>query len=187
MYTYANDSICGERYIEWHENIKLTWDDFQGDQPEKISYELAAAATSVKMSFDINEARCEITCCIKVLFNKKKSWTAYKPVKIMNDSLGAEYLLKHEQGHFDIKEIYARMIRKKLSKIKRSSFKEVKREIENVKREFYSLESKDKYDKETNHSMNKEQQAIWDKKIFKELNDLDKYKNNTVIIKYRCD
>ena len=89
-----------------------------------------------------------------------------------------EICSKHEQGHFDIAEIFARKLNKEitmfLTKSKRhEELNNIYTKVMNEKRDTQQL-----YDEETNHSINKSQQAAWNKKIeemLEELKDYDDY------------
>jgi predicted secreted Zn-dependent protease len=72
------------------------------------------------------------------------------------------YILSHEQGHFDIAEIHARILQKRMSEYvfnTRTAQKDLKQIYKEV------TEAKEKmqndYDRETRHSINKARQAEW--------------------------
>jgi predicted secreted Zn-dependent protease len=78
-------------------------------------------------------------------------------------------LLKHEQLHFDISELYARKFREQLSKM---SFTEnVKIEISDLYEKITKkkIELQNEYDIETDHSVNILKQKQWGQKILIEL------------------
>ena len=90
----------------------LTWDDFKGRADKSTGY---YAETQWELSFGKIGFRSDQEIPLKDLvltlkFNEKKSW-------VVRGKETPE-LLKHEQGHFDIAEIYARKIRKKLQATK---------------------------------------------------------------------
>ena len=93
-------------------------------------------------------------------FQKPRSWGRSK----------TDYILNHEQGHFDIAEIFARKLNKKMSEYQfnkttyKNDLKNIYDGITTEKEVF-----QDQYDKETDHSRKKEQQAEWLKKIEKML------------------
>lgn len=91
------------------------------------------------------------------------------------ENLGT-YLLQHEQGHFDIAELYARKLRKDISEAERSP-----KHSSHTKEWFSSVyvhtisklwQCQRKYDRQTKHSKNREMQRKWNKKIAKELAEL---------------
>ena len=86
------------------------------------------------------------------------------------------YILSHEQGHFDLAEVYARKLYKKVQEYRfhqknyRKDLQKIYKEILDEKEEMQS-----KYDRETNHSINKEKQVEWLKKIEKMLEEYKDY------------
>jgi Bacterial protein of unknown function (DUF922) len=82
-------------------------------------------------------------------------------------------LLKHEQGHFDISEIWARRLNKKLQglcgrgKTVKEAEDDLKKEVDKLFDEhFKDLDKMQKdYDKETEGSRNDAKQTEWNKKI----------------------
>lgn len=154
-----------EETIYWNENRKLTWADYKGKvQPGSD----AAASTATYLGIEYNFGKDGFDYKITCSFSKTKSWAMHK-----ND-----YILSHEQGHFDIAEIFARKLHKKMSEyvFNKNSFKE------DLKNLYMNLTSEkdafqNKYDEETNHSINKEKQAEWLKKIGETLNELKDFAN----------
>lgn len=162
--------------IIWNDSIKLTWNDFKAhplnnNKNSTISCtSIFIKASNVKiLSFDID---------IIAYFIKNKSWVVLN----QKDELG----LKHEQGHFDITEIYARKCRKT---IRETEFK--KRNVGNLIKNIYNDSFKecnkqqDLYDKETDHSHNTKKQEEWNSKITLELRELENYKTTHLSIKLK--
>ena len=94
-------------------------------------------------------------------------------------------MLRHEQGHFDIYEIYGREIMKQLKETKAMSGKNFSDNVEKIFRKGFADLNKlqKKYDQETNHSKNKEKQDEWTKKLKKMLDDRKDYKVKEVEFK----
>ena len=94
-----------------------------------------------------------------------------------------DYLLKHEQLHFDIAELFARKMRKQFSE-KKFNLKSMKTEMSNLyKDQFTKLgEYQKEYDKETNHSRITKKQAKWAKDVQEALDNLDGFKDTTVVL-----
>ena len=87
-----------------------------------------------------------------------------------------DYILSHEQGHFDIAEIYARKLNKALKQYSfnvKTSPKEVPAMYQQIMKEEGQLQNQ--YDSETDFSRDKPQQAIWLEKIQRELDKLKEY------------
>lgn len=156
----------------WSKSDKLVWSDFKG-RPDKRNSHSAVTTSSLK-TLPILFTKEKVQYEIVTLFDKKKSWTK-------SDS---KPLLAHEQVHFDISELVMRKMRKKfiahklkdldgVNKMIDSTFKEALNERNKLNRE---------YDKETDHSRNKEEQLKWQKRIEEELDKFSDYSNILVTI-----
>ena len=152
-----------EELLDWNASRKLTWNDYKA-RPDPGSD--AAASTTSYLAIEYNITSSSFGYKIQSRFSKTRSWGLHKTA----------YILGHEQGHFDIAEIFARKLNKKMSEYKFN-----KRTYQQDLNEIYNdiLAEKEKiqndYDKETNHSINKEKQAEWLKKIAKMLGEYDEY------------
>jgi hypothetical protein len=159
--------------IVWKESQKLSWQDFKG-KPEK---RFAAASTSYDILKEINKnIESDFLIDIKAVFNTEKSWRKRTWV---NDQV-----LEHEQKHFDIVEIFARKLRKSMVVNSKLSEQELTKKIDSL----YLANEKamdvyqDKYDEETDGSMNGEMQRKWNETIKQELLLLNSFKSTTLII-----
>ena len=150
-------------YIPWHHERLLTWDDFQGP-PKRHTDAAASTSTSLGISYQIvnGELTCQITCH----FSKPKSW----------GSLKTDYILAHEQAHFDITEIYARKLHEALSNYKLSR-KNYQQDIGRIYNEIVDgKEAMQKaYDGESDHSRKRKQQTEWLEKIDQLLDETAPY------------
>jgi hypothetical protein len=158
--------------IEWDKSYKLNWTDFEG-KPDKNNEYKAISVASIEfkeMVYNKKDAHGKI----KTLFYKTESWTRSQ----------SEMLLKHEQGHFDITEIYARYLRKKLNN-KQFKKNTVSKELENIynKIEQEKNNYQDTYDKETVHGKNSEKNREWEERILKQLDELEEYSDAIVTLK----
>ena len=146
-----------EDFIKWNESRKLTWEDFKAAPRQMGS---TAAMTTTHLGFSYNVANGKVTYKIDCQFEKNKSWGLIK-----ND-----WILKHEQGHFDIAEIFARRLNKGVGEYQfnRVSFQKdldaIYKSIVDEKEKFQQ-----QYDDETDYSRNKTKQEDWFKKIESEL------------------
>ncbi len=146
-----------EDFIKWNEGRKLTWDDFKAP-PQNIGNTAAITTTHLVFSYSISNGK--ISYIIDCRFEKNKSWGLLK-----ND-----WVLQHEQGHFDIAEIFARKLNKQTTEYQfnKTSFQNdidaIYKAIVAEKEKFQQL-----YDEETDHSRNKSKQEEWLKKIENEL------------------
>lgn len=149
--------------IHWSPCCKLKWEDFKGKADSNSQFG-AISYPGIKYSLSANEDsfNTKVFC----FFIKSKSW-----VRVISTTG-----LIHEQGHFDIAELFARKLRKTFSEYK-FNYKTVGKDIDKL----FLLNKQERakadvlYDKETDFSRNKKQQAFWNKKIKTELDKLKKY------------
>lgn len=154
----------------WNEFYKLQWDDFQGE-PDKRS--LGDAATAVHIKAKPYLIKRKIHYDVEALFNRKKSW-----VRDTSPSL-----LAHEQLHFDIAELYARKIRRRVQELQRRGVTDI--EVFNEAIHALLLESNEvdeRYDLETLHGALSRKQAEWSARIKQELASLNAFRKPKRVI-----
>jgi hypothetical protein len=146
-----------EQFIEWSPAKRLTWEDYLA-RPSTSSD--AAAITSTALGLEYHVRNNILTYKITCRFSKTRSWGKYR----------TEYILQHEQGHFDITEIFARKLD---DAIREYSFnpKKFKTDLDQIYKDIMDEkeEVQNQYDLETDFSRNPEKQAEWLKKIQKQL------------------
>jgi hypothetical protein len=162
--TKPNNSLPDATYeFQWIEHRRLSWEDFQG--PVRANNEESAAATHCGIGFRINgmtqAGKPDVT--VYNTFYTKKSWVRHD-AKINS-------ILEHEQGHFDLCEIFTRKLRNRVGDISLNTpdikesllaiFSEVNNEYEICQQA---------YEDETTHGTNIHEQKRWMEKISKELN-----------------
>jgi Bacterial protein of unknown function (DUF922) len=159
--SFAQDK--DEELIKWASSQQLTWSDYKANPNPNSD---AAASTTTYLGIEFNIDQNGLTWKIQCNFSKTKSWGRSK----------TGFILKHEQGHFDIAEIFARKLNKKMSEYKftqttyKSDLKNIYEGITKEKEQF-----QDQYDNETDHSRKKEEQLNWQKKVEKMLEELKDY------------
>jgi len=152
-----------EQFIEWSPEKRLTWNDYLAE-PSSLSD--AAAITSTALGIEYHIRNMVLSYKITCRFSKTRSWGKHKTA----------YILQHEQGHFDITEIFARKLAKEIKAYKFNPRKyqddlgKIYKKVMDEKEEYQN-----KYDTETDYSRNKEKQAEWLKKINEELEDMDEF------------
>lgn len=164
-------SVSNEETMSWHETSKLTWADFKAN-PDLESDAVALTASGITFGYSVKTSGKKIvdfSTTVEAHFYPNKSWYLKDKSNI--------HILGHEQLHFDITELYARMFRQQISKLKVN---------QNVKKQLNKLheainiavnETQRKYDKETQHSINAVKQREWDNFIEKELKRLEQFKS----------
>lgn len=159
----APAQVKDEEVIRWHPQQRLTWADYKGKVKTDSD---AAASTATYLGLEYNFGRNGFDYTITCSFSKTRSWGLHK----------TDYILAHEQGHFDIAEIFARKLNQQLKayRFDRNNFKEdLKKIYVDLTTEKDALQNQ--YDRETNHSINKEKQAEWLKKIESLLSEFADY------------
>jgi len=157
-------SLAENPFIPWEAGRKLTWDDFKAP-PDKRSPNAAETSSAIKFDYSYNagELRFHIVC----QFDKNKSW-----VRVRSD-----YILSHEQGHFDITEIFARKLNKSVKEYRVGKPGDLTRDLnhiyENAMHQLHDMQAA--YDAETNFSINTPKQEEWLKKIKTRLEELETY------------
>jgi hypothetical protein len=142
-----------EEFIPWLMQRKLNWDDFSGE-PRRNSEAVASTSTSLGIAYQLE--RSGIVYRITCNFSKHKSWGLLK----------TDYILAHEQGHFDITEIAARRLHQELSAyvLNIKSYRQDINDIYNrIVKEKEAMQAT--YDRESDHSRNRGVQFEWLDKI----------------------
>lgn len=161
--------------ITWEEDRTLTWSDFKGpaDMASKFY-----ASTNSGVFYQVQQiSQNDFLVFVETFFDPKYSWKKEDQV--------THNLLKHEQLHFDIQELYSRYFIKSISE---TEFREVNKVFGKI-RELYAKSLEDAqdfsmdYDKETNHSIDKVAQLLWEKKIDALLDETREYDLKEISIK----
>jgi|SRR5258706_6508094 len=150
-----------EELIEWDSSRLLTWTDYKGHPDPRSD---AAASTTTYLGIEYRMDEKGFSYSIQCRFSLTKSWGKSR----------TDFILKHEQGHFDIAEIFARKLNRRMSEYQfnKATYKtDLKSIYDGITKEKEAFQ--DLYDTETDHSRKKEQQLEWLKKIENMLRELD--------------
>lgn len=151
--------------INWRPNYKLKWNDFEAN-PNAASPFGASSACSI--SYDFSYKNNSLAYTVYAFFTRTFSWSKFR-----NDSA----LLVHEQGHFNISELFARKLRKAITEYSvntasiNKDFEIMFNKVWDEKKAYDSL-----YDTETDHARIFKKQIKWNKKIADELKSLNAFK-----------
>jgi hypothetical protein len=151
--------------IPWMTDRRLAWDDFLG-HPQRNTDAVASTSTSLGVSYRVDEGALVYT--ITCDFSKIKSW----------GSLKTDYILAHEQGHFDITELFARRLHEALLQytFNRKTYKQdINAIYQKIVRE--KEEMQHAYDSESDHSRKRKLQFEWEEKIELLLKDSEAFAN----------
>ncbi|RYY39629.1 MAG: DUF922 domain-containing protein [Chitinophagaceae bacterium] len=143
--------------IPWSARRVVNWEDFRS-APVQGTEAVASTSTTLGLSYQVKDG--VLTFNITCNFQKTKSWGLMK----------TDYILAHEQAHFDITELCARQLFKELSEYqyeRRSVKADLTRIYNNIVAQKEALQNQ--YDGETDHSRNRKLQAEWLQRIEQEL------------------
>lgn len=156
----------------WDYSNKLTWNDYKAE-PDHAS-EMSAFSYITLSCNSVSGNLMYIDLKVEAKFHPEKSWVK----EIRNDK---EYLLGHEQRHFDIGEIYRRKMVQSLKNFEFSR-KTLQRDLDAITKSVYTghEETQERYDLETNHSLEKDIQEKWDAFIDREIDKLKPYETQLV-------
>ena len=149
--------------IEWGADRKLKWEDFKGT-PDPSSPKDAVSAVFVTHTWNCDYYG-NFTFTVTAIFEPDNSWV--KP------SAKSDALLGHEQGHFDLAEVYARKLRKALADLK-DPCKDLQRTGQTIDKlaadnEGDLLKEQKKYDDQTNDGTDAKKQGQWADRIKRDL------------------
>lgn len=153
--------------IIWQKDSMLTFDDFHAKIPKGYA---GCAATFILLT--PIEQSGNIVFSIQAIFMKSKSACTKT----------SDYMLKHEQLHFDICELYARKLRQQLTETDFKKVKNIQTEIQKMYNKVSAEcgKAEQKYDDDTNHGENPAKQKVWADDIAQQLAALDKYSDINV-------
>jgi hypothetical protein len=160
----ARSKISDAGAFEWNEQRKLTWDDFRG-QLDPNEPDVTAAATFCGMGFEARPGKNrKLDIRVYNTFFPEHSWVRQGEQK--------ESILAHEQGHFDLCELYTRKLKASLDAANNAGDNS-----ENMLADIYKLVMQDyqkrqqQYEDETHHGIIAEAQLQWQNMIARELSD----------------
>jgi hypothetical protein len=157
--------IQGQDTINWRPDYKLKWEDFCGAPDTSSEY---GGLTHAYIEYSLSNSNDSFHTVVYCYFNKKESWIR------KNTTSG---IIIHEQGHFNIAEIFARKLRQAF-KVYKFNPQNVNQDSQRIFKEI-ALDLKrmnEQYDEETDFSRNKKAQSYWNNKIVQELKKLEQFR-----------
>ena len=147
--------MSADRAFAWSTR-RLTWDDFQGDPPTEgsegavTSYTIYSAWKCRGDAFDFR---------VVAGFRSRQSWV--KAI-VLKDSVQRRTVLGHEQTHFDLAEVHARLMRRAFRELKRPC-RQSDGELSALAQRLGQTEKAEqrRYDAETKHGLMGDEQARW--------------------------
>ena len=181
--TLLSFSFVKDEFILWQENKKLKIQDFKAENKDTVKVnrqQFLGAISAIRIeysSFQRNKNSVP-DFSIKTYFDPNESWMLLK-----ND-----YVLQHEQIHFDLTELYARKMRKSVESLRQKNITNIsiyRKKIQhwNVMKEKasnqFDADNQDYYIKigqKILFQKNPKQEA-WKKKVDRELFQYSLFKN----------
>lgn len=137
--------------IYWHPQHRLTWNDFRG-RPNRGGNTVALTSSGIGIVYRSQRSGVPIID-VQCVFYGDNSW-------VKSDGRTG-YILQHEQLHFDITELFARELRRRIDLLpaKQRTWQNVQRLYTTVNRECDVMQTR--YDGQTHHSTNEYSQEQW--------------------------
>lgn len=153
--------------IIWQKDSLLTRADFKG----RVTKQWAGCCATFIMVAPV-ETNGNMEFSVQAVFIKSKS----------NIVQNSDYLLKHEQLHFDICELFARKLRKVMAETDFTKVKNIQHEIQTMynKVTMDCGKYEEKYDNDTNHGENPAKQKVWEDDVASQMKALDQYSSTMV-------
>ncbi len=143
----------------WKGNQLLQWADFEGEVKDTSSFdaECFANVSYEYVFYSPNDFRFDVYAN----FDRNNSWR--------RKEMQSDELLRHEQLHFNIAELFADRLKFEFENyIYSEDYEtEIVGIFNRVKVAYHQMQ--DEYDEETNHSLNKEEQKKWEDFIHDQL------------------
>jgi hypothetical protein len=157
--------------IEWNEANKLSWADFKGPI-QNDSDAAAVTASGITFSYTVRKSDNRITdfeAQVQAHFYPENSWF----IKARCN----DHILAHEQLHFDITELHARIFRYRLAHVQVSQ--NLKTQLEQlhttINQELEAMQKQ--YDRQSQNSIHREEQAKWNIYVAENLKKFETYKS----------
>jgi hypothetical protein len=149
--------------LRWSASRPLTVNDFKG-RPR--SAEGHAALTSANINTGASCRDNMFNGTARASFDPATSW-------VRDPARMTPALLRHEQLHFDITEVYARRLRQQLAAMK-VPCNQLGSAFDQVTKAAYAAwqQAEDAYDRDTSHGLQREQQAKWETQVHQQLAEL---------------
>jgi hypothetical protein len=155
--------------IVWDERRPLVWDDFRASPDPNNGAVALVFTTYTPASLSCpREGRAVLNEGMLALMEPGKSWV--KPVV-----RGNAEVLAHEQGHFNITEIYGRRVRSMIRGVDCTGrpfdavVNEIGQKFNALQTEWQATQTR--YDQETDHHINRAKQREWNDLIRRQLEE----------------
>lgn len=150
------EDIAAERGMPWSGRRPLVWTDFRGRPPQTGS-EGARTAYGIYYAWSCRGRAFAFHAV--AAFHPLRSWV--KPIVVGHPTEGAR-VLRHEQVHFDLSEVFARRMRERFAALSAACARSdvaLRALAQQVLQD--EKQTQQRYDAETNHGLIADRQAAW--------------------------
>lgn len=150
-------------FLSWDKGTPLNWHHFKGTPDAEDKVHAAVTFAGIDLKAERVNLLGEITFSARAVFDQQQSWSY--PERQTPE------ILQHEQLHFDIAEVYARKLERKLNSlnIRQGQKAAAKELLQRYTRAQLACQAR--YDAETVHGLNRQQQQAWHELIRRELSN----------------
>jgi hypothetical protein len=148
--------VVQDRAFAWSAGRRLVWDDFQGSPP-------TAGTEGAKTTYALYSAwKCrgaDFQFRVVAGFRTTQSWV--KPA-VLRDTAQSRSILAHEQVHFDLAEVHARLMRRYFTGLA-GACRKTDAQLGALAQQMEDAAAAEqrRYDAETNHGLLADRQAQW--------------------------
>lgn len=169
LLTFGFNSFAQRDLIEWNDTLQLSLADYKGGRTDTVQD--IASVCGIYCIPQILGDSASVT--IIAYFDRNKSWARKKRVN--------DLLLQHEQGHFDLTEVFARKLKKRIMAIRTNKKRFTKDLKELYEKTWDDLQNQHKaYDKATDFSNVEFAQRTWQNYIKESLVLYIPYQQQTI-------
>ena len=149
----------------WTTDRKLKSTDFRGAVDRSSSKKALTGANIIIVPYAFKNGAYQYRVLAK--FHKDISW-------LNTDN---SQIIKHEQLHFDIAELYARKMRRDIHRIHKDSGQVSQSDYRRIHKSLFTsyVHFQRRYDAQTGHSTDLEEQDRWEEIVAEELEKLEAY------------
>lgn len=164
--TAAQATKPTKEMLGWSASRPLTWADFKA---RPMGTDRLKAMTSANIDVQVACKDFVFSSTVTAVFLPQESW-------VQDAGKASANLLRHEQLHFDITELHARLLRQKLSTVKLDCM-HLNPAFSTLTKNYFTAWQREetRYDVESNHGLNQEKQLFWETQVKQRLALLESF------------
>lgn len=155
-------------------DYKLRWKDFHGEVEDGYEGFAAVSYVGFRFGYKGTARQDSLQVVVETFFNSDRSWHKADTSKA---------ILQHEQVHFDIAEVYSRMLKEKVSQ-SALTYKNYQQTLKALEQETRAAMNKadSLYDATTENGLVKAEQTIWNNNIAADMQRLKMFEPDTFYV-----